>query len=59
VYQDLFWAKALVMIMGVIVGIPSTLVTYRVKQQTSVNTPWKPALALTAILIIAFVFSLF
>jgi len=58
VYQDILWAKVLVVIMGISVGIPSTLITNRVNQQTGVNTPWKSALILTVILVAAFVFSL-
>lgn len=57
VYQDMFWAKALVVIMGIIFGLPSTMITYRVNQKTGVTTPWKPALALTVTLLVAFLFS--
>jgi len=58
VNQDMFWAKATVVIMGIIFGLPSIMITYRVNQKTGVTTPWKPALALTVTLLIAFLLSL-
>lgn len=58
VHQDIMWAKLVVLAMVLIVGIPSTLITYEVEKASNVNTPWRAAAGLTNIAVIAFFFSL-
>lgn len=58
VYQDIGWAKLVVLAMVLIVGIPSTLITYEVEKASGVTTPWRAAAGLTGISVAAFLLSL-
>ena len=58
VQQDALWAKLTVLAMVLVVGIPSTLITYEVEKASGVNTPWRAAAGLTAIALLAFLLAL-
>ena len=58
VYQDLLWAKLAVVVTGLLAGVPSALAVRSVELHTGVKTPWKLAVILMAVLVLAFVLSL-
>lgn len=57
VAADLLWAKLTVLITGLAVGLPASRITYAIHRKTGVETPWKPAVGILAIMILAFVLS--
>ena len=57
VSANILWAKLIVLIVGMVVGLPAFAITYRVAKQTGVETPWKPTVIMLAILIVAFILS--
>ena len=58
VWSGHFWAKATVLGMVLVVGVPSTLTAWRVARENRVKAPWIPAAALSLLGTIAFVISL-
>lgn len=54
VQQDIGWAKGAVVIAGLLAGLPSAAVTYRMEARTGVRTPWRAAFGLTVIFVVAF-----
>ena len=58
IYHDALWAKVAVVITGLLAGVPSALAVRSVEQHTGVKTPWRPAVILTAVLVVAFALSL-
>jgi len=56
--DDLLWAKLLIVVMGLLSGLPITAVAYSMEKETGVRTPWKPSAALTGVIVFAFGFSL-
>lgn len=58
VYQDMLWAKLAVVVTGLLAGVPSALAVRSVELNTGVRTPWRPAVILIAVLVVAFLLSL-
>lgn len=58
IWQDIFWAKGLVLAVGIVTGTPSTFWAREVERKTGVRTPWRGAAAITTILTIAFLLSI-
>jgi len=56
--EGLLWAKILIVVMGLLSGLPMTAIAYRMERQTGVRTPWRPAGALVGVIICAFGISL-
>lgn len=58
VSANFLWAKVTVLIIGLAVGVPAFATTYRVANQSGVETPWKPTVILLVVLIAAFILSI-
>jgi len=58
VYADIFWAKALLLLVGAAVCVPLAAVTFKMEKATGVKTPWRPAVIMLAITVTAFGFSI-
>ena len=56
--NDLFWAKATILLGGVIAGGASAIVPRKVEQATGVRTPWRLAAAITSLVLAAFILSI-
>ncbi len=58
VLQGLVWAKLLVLVSSLVAGIPAAMAARGVEQKTGVRTPWRVAVGLCAIVVLAFLVSL-
>ena len=58
VYADLGWAKALLLIVGLIPSGGLTFVAIRMEATMGVRTPWRAAAGISSLLGLGFVFSL-
>ncbi len=56
--QGVFWAKATILAIAIVVATPIFLSTYRMERLTGVKTPWRPTLGLFGIEIAGFVLSM-
>lgn len=53
------WARWLLLITGLVLGIPSVMVSLEMERITKVNTPWRIAAGLLVLTVLAFVLSWF
>lgn len=56
--HDATWAKVTVASMGLVFGLPSSIGARRVEHSTGVRTPWRPGMAMTLVILLAFGLSL-
>ena len=57
VTAGLFWAKAVMLVMALVVGLPVGIAGYRAEVATTVVTPWRAVFGLTGAAVLAFVLS--
>jgi hypothetical protein len=58
VWEDIFWAKCVVLIAVLLSGVPAMLAAQQLEKHTRVTTPWRPGLVLLALAVIAFVLAI-
>lgn len=58
VWEDVFWAKCVVLIAAVLSGVPATLAAQQLEKHTRVTTPWRPGIVLLGMAVLAFVLSI-
>ncbi|MEM7068852.1 MAG: hypothetical protein AAF478_08195 [Pseudomonadota bacterium] len=56
--DNLLWTRLLIVFIGMLSGLPMTLVAYNMEKQTKVRTPWRVGVALTGVIVCAFGLSL-
>lgn len=57
VWENLLWAKVVVLLAALLSGIPATLAAQRLEKHTRVTTPWRPGIVLLGLAVTAFVLS--
>ena len=57
VWNDVFWAKCVVLIAVLLSGIPAMLAAQQLEKHTRITTPWRPGIVLLSMAVIAFVLS--
>lgn len=57
VWEDVFWAKCVVLVAVLMSGIPAMLAAQRLEKHTRVTTPWRPGIVLLIMAGVAFVLS--
>lgn len=58
VWDDIFWAKCVVLLSALICGIPATLAAQQLEKHTRVTTPWRPGIGLLGLTVVAFILSI-
>ena len=59
VWDDVFWAKCVVLAVALLSGVPATLAAQQLEKHTRVKTPWRPGIVLLGMSVLAFVLALF
>ncbi len=59
VWNDVFWAKCVVLVAVLLSGLPAMLAAQQLEKHTRITTPWRPGLVLIGMAVLAFLLSLF
>lgn len=54
VWDDVFWAKCVVLVSALLSGVPAMLAAQQLEKHTRVTTPWRPGVVLLAMAVLAF-----